>query len=109
LVGRLPATPDDRITIRGDGRILIEGRRWSALVDVAADPYRVLSVEEAGGRVRGWRFKLSDHSISVPGLVRVENPDGRWAELDLVRLEWSEHGVLPPLPDLPLCDADPDR
>jgi hypothetical protein len=109
LVGRLPAISGDRVTPLGGDRILIEGRRWSALVNVAADPYRVLSVEEAASGDRGWSFELDDHSLSVPGLVRVENPDGRWAELDLMRLEWSEHRELPPLPDLPQCGIEPNR
>jgi hypothetical protein len=108
LVGRLPATSEDRVTAREDGRILVQGRTWAALVDVAADPYRVVSVEEHGGRDRGWSFELRDHSLSVPGFVRVKNPDGRWAELDLVRLEWSERGELPPRPDLPPCGAERD-
>jgi len=107
LVGRLPATSEDRVTVREDGRIVVEGRDWAALVQVAAGPYRVVSVEEAGRQGGGWSFELKDHSLSVPGFVRVENPDGRWAELDLVRLEWSERGKLPPLPDLPPCSAEP--
>jgi hypothetical protein len=108
LVGRLPATSEDRVTAREDGRLLVEGRDWAAVVIVAADPYRVLSVEEDSSRGRGWSFKLRDHSLSVPGFVRVENPDGRWAELDLVRLEWSERGELPPRPELPPCGVEPD-
>ena len=109
LVGRLPATPTDRVSPLGEYQVLIEGQGWSAVADVAADPYRVLAVREVGSPNRGWSFELNDHSIAVPGLVRVKNPDGRWAELDLVRLEWSQHGELPPLPELPLCGVDPDR
>lgn len=108
LVGRLPALSEDKVTPREDGRVLIEGRHWAALVSLAADPYRVVSVEEAASRGRGWSFELRDHSLSVPGFVRVRNPDGRWAELDLVRLEWSERGELPPRPDLPPCSVGPD-
>lgn len=108
LVGRLPATSEDRVTPREDGQILVEGPDWAALVIVAADPYRVVSVQEKVKRGRGWSFELKDHSLSVPGFVRVRNPDGRWAELDLVRLEWSEQGELPPRPDLPLCGTGPD-
>ena len=107
LVGRLPATADDRVAALENGRILVEGQDWAAFVDVAAEPFRVVSVEEESGRDSGWSFELRDHSLSVPGLVRVENPDGQWAELDLVRLEWSERGELPPLPDLPPCGAEP--
>jgi hypothetical protein len=101
--GRLPATGDDWIAPREDGRILVEGLRWAALVTVAADPWRVVSVEQVDAPGRGWRFELSDHSLSVPGFVRVENADGRWAELELVRLEWNEGGELPSPPNLPLC------
>lgn len=109
FVGRLPAIADDWIDPREDGRILIEGLRWAALVTVAAEPWRVVSVEQVGAQGRGWRFELSDHSLSVPGFVRVENAGGRWAELELVRLEWSEGGELPSPPDLPLCANEPKR
>lgn len=105
FVGRLPATGDDWIAPREDGRILVEGLRWAALVTVAADPWRVVSVEEVRTRGKGWSFELSDHNFSVPGFIRVENADGRWAELDLVQLEWSKGGQLPPIPDLPLCSS----
>lgn len=106
FTGRLPATSDDWVAPREDGRILIEGLRWAALVTVAAEPWRVVSVEQVDAQGRGWRFELSDHSLSVPGFIRVENADGRWAELELVRLEWNEGGELPPTPDMPLCTAD---
>ena len=106
FVGRLPATGDDWIAAREDGRILVEGLRWAALVTVAADPWRVVSVEQVVAQGRGWRFELSDHTLSVPGFIRVENADGRWAELELVRLEWSKGGQLPPIPDLPYCVSD---
>ncbi|MFC2144490.1 hypothetical protein ACFLQM_02255 [Acidobacteriota bacterium] len=106
FVGRLPATSDDWIVPREDGRILVEGERWAAMVTVAADPWRVMLVEEITARDRGWRFELRDHTLSVPSFVRVENSDGRWAELELVRLEWSAGGELPPIPDLPLCSAE---
>ena len=109
FVGRLPAAGDDWITPREDGRILIEGIRWAALVTVAGEPLRVVSVEQAGVEERGWTFELSDHRLSVPGFIRVENSDGRWLELELVGLEWSEGSELPSLPDLPLCTDDPRR
>jgi hypothetical protein len=105
FAGRLPATGDDWISPRENGRILVEGLRWAALVTVAADPWRVVSVEEVSARGKGWIFELSDHHLSVPGFIRVENADGRWAELDLVRLEWSEGGQLPPIPVLPHCSS----
>jgi hypothetical protein len=108
LTGRLPATGDDELSGREDGSILVEGRGWSARITVAADPWRVVSVEEAGGRDGGWRLDLSGHSLSVPGSIRVENRDGRWAELELVRLEWNDGAELPRLPDLPLCVLEPD-
>jgi len=103
FVGRIPAVADDWIAPREDGRILIEGLRWAALVTVAAEPWRVVSVEQVGAQGRGWRFELSDHRLSVPGFIRVENADGRWAELELVRLEWNEGSELPLPPDLPFC------
>jgi len=109
FVGRLPATSGDWVAPREDGRILIEGLRWAALATVAPEPWRVVSVEQVGAQGRGWRFELSDHSLSVPGFIRVENADGRWAELELVRLEWNEGGELPPTPDFPLCADEPKR
>jgi hypothetical protein len=107
LIGKLPAVADDRVIPRDDGRIFIEGRGWGAFVTVRAEPWRVVSVEESGNRGRGWRLELGDHSLSVPGLVRVENGDGRWAELELVRLEWNDGGELPSLPDLQDCIGEP--
>ena len=109
FTGRLPAIGDDWIAPREDGRILIEGSRWAALVTIAADPWRVVSVEQVGAQGGGWRIELSDHSLSVPGFIRVENADGRWAELELVRLEWSKGRELPALPDLPLCVNESKR
>jgi hypothetical protein len=109
FAGRLPATGDDWIAPREDGRILVEGLRWAALVTVAADPWRVVSVEEISAQGTGWRFDIRDHSLSVPSFIRVVNADGRWAELELVRLEWSESGELPPVPNLPLCSAKTGR
>ena len=107
LSGRLPALPDDWISLHEDGQILIEGLRWAALVRVAANPIRVVFVEEVGGPDEGWRIELAEHTLSIPGYVRVENPNGRWAELRLVRLEWNEGHELPPLPDLPACTGQP--
>jgi len=108
LIGRLPANADDRLTPGNDGRILVEGQGWRAFVTVRAEPWRVVLVEESGNRGTGWRLELGDHSLSVPGSVRVENGDGRWAELELVRLEWNDGGELPSLPDLPHCVGEPD-
>ena len=107
LSGRLPALPDDWISLHEDGQILIEGLGWAALVRVAANPIRVVSVEEVGGPGQGWRVELGEHTLSIPGYVRVENPNGRWVELRLVRLEWNEVEELPSLPDLPPCTDQP--
>ena len=107
FAGRLPAIGDDRLTPRDDGRIFVEGRGWRAFVTVRSEPWRVVRVEENETRGSGWLLELSDHSLSVPGSVRVENRDGRWAELELVRLEWNDGGELPSLPDLPDCIGEP--
>jgi hypothetical protein len=109
LVGRLPAASDDRVTAGEDGQILVEGRGWAARVTVASDPWRVISVEEIGDREGRWSLELDDHTLSVPGRVRVENRDGRWAELELVRLEWSQGGDLPALPALQPCVLGSER
>lgn len=109
LGGRLPATADDRLSGRDDGRIGIEGSGWSALVTLGAAPWRVLEVEEGGSRKGRWRIVLGDHSLSVPGSLRVEDADGRWAELELVRLEWNDGVDLPALPDLPPCVLERGR
>jgi hypothetical protein len=108
LAGRLPATPNERLSGQEDGRILVEGRGWSARISVAPEPWRVVAVEESRDPQAGWRLDLSDHSLSVPGSIRVENRDGRWAELELVRLEWNDGAELPPLPDIPPCVLEPD-
>jgi hypothetical protein len=108
LAGRLPATADDRVAVDGKGHILVEGLGWSAQVAVASDPWRVASVQGIGDRGNGWRIELGDHTLSVPGQLRVENVDGRWAELELVRLEWNQGGDLPLLPDLRPCVFETD-
>jgi len=100
LGGRLPATAQDRVEARPSS-FAISGDGWSCLARVAADPWRVLEVEEGSGE--GWRVTLDDHTGSLPGSVRLRNPDGQWAELALVRLEWKQGGKLPALPDLPAC------
>ena len=104
LGGRLPTEPGDSVSVRGDGRLVVEGRGWTAVLTVEADPWRVVSVEEEradGGP--GWRIDLSQHTSSVPGFLRVEQASGRWARLELVRLEWKDGDDLPALPDLPPC------
>jgi len=102
LAGRLPAAAGDEVSESQDGRLLVTGRGWSALVTVAPEPWRVVEVEEAGNNGAGWRVELSDHNV-YPRKVRLERKGGRWAELELVRLEWSQSAELPSLPDLPLC------
>ena len=54
---------------------------------------------------RGWRIELEDHTSSVPGRIRVTNPDGRWVKLELARLEWPDDAPLPEVPDFPRCDG----
>lgn len=103
LCGRMPATAEDSVSPVGGSRFLVEGRGWAAEVEVAGDPWRVVSVHEAGRSASGWRIVLEDHTGSVPGSLRLKRGDGRWAELELVRLEWHEEGKLPELPDAPLC------
>ena len=107
LAGRLPSSAGDRISVRDDGRILVKGPTWGAVVEVAAEPWRVVTVTEDGAGKPTWRFELSDHSASVPGVVRVAQREGRRAELALIRLEWNERETLPGLPDLPPCTVEP--
>lgn len=109
LGGRLPTAEGDRISLREDGLLLIEGPGWAAVVTVMPEPWRVVSVEEMGSGRSGWSLKLSDHTSSVPGFVRVEQRGGRWAELDLISLEWKEGDTLPDLPELPDCTLRPPR
>lgn len=106
LGGRLPAADNDEIGLEKDGSLTIDGAGWAATVRIAAEPWRVVEVQEhrAVGN-GGWRLELDDHTSSVPGRVRLEHADGRWAELDLTRLEWPEEPTLPPLPDFPLCGS----
>ncbi len=103
LGGRLPAAAGDRVSIRSDGRLLVEGAGWKALIEVAPEPWRVMSVAEEKVGGSGWKIELGDHTASVPGVVHVRRENGRWAELELVRLEWKDTGELPPLPELPAC------
>lgn len=103
LSGRLPVEEGDAVSVGEDGRLLVTGRGWSAYVELIADPWRVASLEDAGSKIPTWRLVLSDHSSSVPGIARIEKADGRWAELELVRLEWNDGASMPLLPALPLC------
>lgn len=104
LGGRLPAARGDAVIAVAAREIEIRGAGWGSSVTVAANPWRVLSVRELGGdHHHAWTIQLDDHTSSVPGRVRVTNADGRWAELELRRLEWPSSPQLPDLPDLPPC------
>lgn len=102
LGGRLPAGAGDRVEATESGDLVVHGEGWAATVRLAADPWRVVEAVERrpGG---GWRIELGDHTSSVPGRIVLEHPDGRWAELELSRLEWPDALELPALPDLPQC------
>jgi len=104
LGGRLPAGAQDEVSVDGGSRVEIRGKGWAARVRLAEDPWRVLEVTEISATDNGgWLIELADHTRSVPGLIRVTNADGRWAELDLSRMEWPESASLPSLPDFPRC------
>jgi hypothetical protein len=107
LGGRLPALGEDRIEPANGGRLAVIGDWGSGLVTLVPDPWRIALVEQqpAPGNT-GWSVRLEDHTLSVPGWIRVEGADGRWAELELVRLEWDRVEELPVLPDLPPCTGD---
>jgi len=104
LGGRLPTVEGDRVEILEDGRLRVEGDRWHGLVVLDDDPWRVTAVEDlSAGEGRGWRARLRDHTSSLPGWLRVTGVEGRWAELELVRLEWDSVDELPEVPDVPWC------
>jgi hypothetical protein len=105
LMGRLPAAADDRVEVLSDGRIRITNRKWSAVATLAADPWRVTGLDE--GRGDGWTVGITDHAASVPSQLKITKPGRKWAELELIRLEWHEANELPPRPDLPPCSAAP--
>jgi hypothetical protein len=105
LAGRLPAAAGDTVAPTGNGRLLIRGEGWAAEVTVASDPWRVMTVEELRGGP-GWEIALANHTGSVPGAVRLKTSNRRWAELELIRLEWHEGGELPLLPVVPWCVVD---
>jgi hypothetical protein len=107
MVGRLPALPGDEVWVRPDGSVVVDGGSWTALVTVRSDPWRVVEVRDGADPESGWRITISDHSSTVPSDLRVRKPGGRWAELELIRLEWQERNDLPALPDLPVCVASP--
>ncbi len=108
LAGLLPVIEGDRIDIQEDGRVRVAGQVWQGLVELADHPMRVVAVEDlSGGPGMGWRAELRDHTSSVPGWLRVRGREGRWAELELVRLEWHRGAALPPVPELPSCEEEP--
>jgi len=104
LGGRLPVTPGDEVVFGSGGTIDVRGTGWAARIRLAASPWRIVELSElradGGG---GWRLELGDHTSSVPGTIRLENSDGRWAELKLKRLEWPEQASLPDLPTFEPC------
>ncbi|MEE4271240.1 MAG: hypothetical protein V2I67_06180 [Thermoanaerobaculales bacterium] len=102
LAGRLPAASGDRVVVTGAGEFEVHGDGWGVAVCVAADPWRVVEVRPLRGR---WRITLEEHKGPVPGRIRVKAGRGRWAELELSRIEWPEEVSLPALPDFPACVA----
>jgi hypothetical protein len=105
LGGRLPAVAGDTVSPMASGRLRVDGVGWSAEVWVAVDPWRVILVEEVvEGGGEGWRIRLRNHSLSLPGWIRFEGAGRRWAELELLRLEWNTVAELPALPALPTCE-----
>jgi hypothetical protein len=89
-------TPTDK------SHFLIRGEGWAADVKLASEPWRVMTVHEVGGKP-GWSIVLGNHTGSVPGSVRLTTSNRRWAELELIRLEWHDGGELPALPEVPWC------
>jgi len=102
LAGRLPAAPGDRVVVTGGGEFEIHGDGWGVTAYVTADPWRVVEVRPLRGR---WRIMLEEHEGSVPRRIRVKAGRGRWAELELSRIEWPEEVSLPALPAFPACVA----
>jgi hypothetical protein len=102
LGGRLPATAGDTVTPTDKSHFLIRGEGWAADVKLASEPWRVMTVHEVGGKP-GWSIVLGNHTGSLPGSVRLTTSNRRWAELELVRLEWHDGGELPALPEVPWC------
>jgi hypothetical protein len=108
--GRLPAADGDRVDILSDGRLRVTGSTWSGLVSVAPEPWRIVAVEDTtGGPGSGWTVRIRDHTLSVPGWIRVKGADGRWAELELVRLQWNTVDELPPVPEIAPCGGTGGR
>jgi hypothetical protein len=106
LAGRLPATEDDTVVVTDESRLFARGDRWAAEIIVSADPWRVTAVREITRGSSGWKIVLGNHTGSVPGKVRLTTSKRRWAELELIRLEWHQDVELPVLPELPWCAVD---
>lgn len=105
LGGRLPTTGGGVVRPDGDGAVEIVEDEFVATVVLDSDPWRVVEVwVNRDDRGNGWHLELGSHTSSVPGTIRIENPDGRWAELELKRLEWPAAATLPDLPsNFPPC------
>jgi hypothetical protein len=104
LGGRLPTTGDGEVRVDENGTIEVIEDEFIATVRLAPDPWRVVEVwVNQDDRGDGWHLELGSHASSVPGTIRIENPDGRWAELELKRLEWPTGASLPDLPGFPPC------
>jgi len=104
LGGKLPAVATDQRTLLSEGRVLITGQGWAAVVTVQPSPWRVVAVSSPPQDVVRWRVDLTAHQGSVPGAVRFEHSSGSWAELTLIRLEWRTPERLPRIPELPWCE-----
>jgi len=99
LGGRLPTTVGGEVRPDGDGAVEVVEDEFVATVRLLSDPWRVVEVwVNQDDRGNGWHLELGSHASSVPGTIRIENPDGRWAELVLKRLEWPTGATLPDLP-----------
>jgi hypothetical protein len=110
LGGGIPVSDSDTVGIHEGGWIEVSGDGWKAKVEVAQNPWRVVSVHEiTGDGSRGWRIRLRDHVKSVPGWIRVDGVGKRWAELDLKRHQRDTVEELPALPSLPPCDSSGER
>lgn len=104
LGGRLPMTDVGQVRPEGNGLVEVVEDDFEATLRLVSDPWRVAEVwvnRSAPGT--GWHLELGSHASSVPGTIRIENPDGRWAEIVLKRLEWPTGAILPDLPNFPPC------
>ena len=106
LGGRLPATDGDTVSAIGQSRLLVEGDQWAAEITLSSEPWRVRTVREVVKGSPGWSVVLGNHTGSVPGTVRLATSNRRWAELELIRLEWHQGGDLPALPAMPRCAVE---